>query len=159
MALLANNRHELFVQALFQGKSSIQAYEDAGFVRNDNNASRLRNNEKVIARLTELHSRTVTSVNISQEWVIERLVEVVRICMSYEKIDSAGANKALHLIGLNHGMFVERKEVGKPGEFDGLTISSKRERMLGLAKQLGLDRISAKERLEFAGPVLDVEAE
>jgi hypothetical protein len=51
-------------------------------------------------------------------------------------------------------MFVERKEVGKPGEFDGLTIASKRERVLGIARQLGLDRISATERLDIAAAPL-----
>lgn len=159
MALLANNRHELFAQALFKGSSNIQAYKDAGFIRNDANASRLAKNDKVVARLTELHSRSVQSINLTKEWVMEQLMGIVVTCRSYEKIDSAGANKALNLIGLELGMFVERKEVGKPGEFDGLTISSKRERMFELAKQLGLDRISAKERLEFSGPVLEVEAE
>jgi hypothetical protein len=57
---------------------------------------------------------------------------------SQEKPDSAGANKALHLLGLELGMFVEREETGKPGEFDGLTIAGKRERILSIASQLGL---------------------
>lgn len=159
MALLANNRHELFAQGLFQGLSIIQAYADAGFSRNDTNASKLRANPRVIARVEELQSRSVQSINLTKEWVLEQLMGIVATCRSYEKIDSAGANKALHLLGLELAMFTERKEVGKPGEFDGLTISSKRERMFELAKQLGLDRISAKERLEFSGPVLEVEAE
>jgi hypothetical protein len=55
-------------------------------------------------------------------------------------------------------MYVERKETGKPGEFDGLTIAGKRERILDIAKELGLDRIIASERLAFAGPTIDVEA-
>jgi hypothetical protein len=47
---LQNSRHELFAQGLFQGKSGIQAYEDAGFIRNVNNASRLKGTDKVKAR-------------------------------------------------------------------------------------------------------------
>ena len=54
------------------------------------------------------------------------------------------------------GMFVERKETGKPGEFDGLAIADKRERILDIAKELGLDRIIASERLAFTGPVIEV---
>jgi hypothetical protein len=79
-------------------------------------------------------------------------------CKSYERIDSAGANKALHLLGLSLGMFVERKETGKPGEFDGLSIASKRERIMDIARELGLDRVGGHERLAFAGPVIEVEA-
>jgi hypothetical protein len=75
------------------------------------------------------------------------------------KPDLAGANKALHLLGLELGMFVERKETGKPGEFDGLSIASKRERIMGIAKELGLDRISANERIAFTGPVIEVGGE
>lgn len=138
MALLKNNRHELFAQALFQGKTDIQAYEDAGFVRNHGNASILRHNQKIVDRLAELNARTVASVNLTKEWVIENLIGVVLDARAQEKPDSAGANKALHLLGLELQMFVERKETGKPGEFDGLTISGKRERVLAIAQELGL---------------------
>ena len=34
-----------------------------------------------------------------------------------------------------------------------------RERILGIATELGLDRISASERLAFAGPAIDVDAD
>ncbi len=147
--MLKNSRHELYAQGLFQGKTSIQAYEDAGFIRNHANASTLRSNQKVIDRVAELHARTVTSINISQEWIRERLVDVVVTCLSYEKIDSSGANKALHLLGLDHGMFVERAEVGKPGAFDGLSIADRKERIMGVLQQLGLAPVSADGRLRL----------
>jgi hypothetical protein len=70
---------------------------------------------------------------------VKQLIGVVIDAKAQDKPDSAGANKALHLLGLQLGMFVERKEAGKPSEFDGLTITSKRE--LAIAKQLGLGRI------------------
>jgi hypothetical protein len=63
----------------------------------------------------------------------------------------------LNLLGLELGMFVERKETGKPGEFDGLTIAGKRERIMDIAKELGLHRISASERLALSGPAIEVE--
>ncbi|SRR5216684_4769117 len=135
---LGNSRHELYAQGLFQGKTSIQAFGDAGFVRNANNASRLRANEKVIARLAELHARTVLSINISENWILEQLLDVVFIAKSMEKPDLTNANRALNLIGLHIGMFVERKEIGRPGDFDGLSIADKRERIMGVAKLLGL---------------------
>ena len=91
--------------------------------------------------------------------IIEQLIGTVIRCQSYDKIDSAGANKALHLLGLHLGMFVERKETGKPGEFDGLSITDKRERIIGIARELGLNRISIEERLPLSGPVIEVEGE
>jgi phage terminase small subunit len=48
---------------------------------------------------------------------------------------------ALVDIGKHLGMFIDRSEVGKPGEFEALTVEQKRERVIGIAKQLGLDRI------------------
>lgn len=162
MAMLANVRHEAFAHAIARGATVDAAYVEAGYAANRGNASRLNANEGVRARVGELkevvakiQKRSFQSVVANEAWVIEQLIGVVMDARSAEKPDSAGANKALHLIGLHLGMFVERKEVGKPGEFDGLTIASKRERVLGIARQLGLDRISASERLGFSGPAIE----
>jgi hypothetical protein len=84
---------------------------------------------------------------------------VVFDARTQEKPDSAGANKALNLLGLELGIFVERKETGKPGEFDGLSIAINRERVLGIAKQFGLDRISPDEGLALQGQTTEVEAD
>lgn len=80
----------------------------------------------------------------TRTWVLSRLQEIVERCMQAEPVldmrgqqvyvhtpngdlvpaytfNAAGANKALHLIGTELGMFVSRKEVGKPGEFSDLS--------------------------------------
>jgi hypothetical protein len=44
------------------------------------------------------------------------------------------------------------KETGKPGEFDGLTTADKRERITGIARELGLDRVRMDERLALSAP-------
>ncbi|CAA7626651.1 terminase small subunit [Magnetospirillum sp. SS-4] len=49
---------------------------------------------------------------------------------------------ALERIGHYLGMFVERKEVGAPGDFDTMTMDQKMERARVLAKLLGLDRVA-----------------
>jgi hypothetical protein len=102
-------------------------------------------NEWVVSRVAELKALIQDMRNLSSyravlttEWVTEQLIAVVINARSQEKPDSAGANKALHLLGLELGMFVKREETGKPGEFDGRTIEGKRERLLGIARQLGL---------------------
>lgn len=156
MAILSNSRHEAFAHGLARGKMVDVAYVEAGYSANRGNGSRLNRNAGVIERVIELtalvekmRERTINAGMLTRAWVIEQLIGVVLNARSQEKPDFAGANKALHLLGLELGMFVERKETGKPGEFDGLTIAAKKERMMDIAKQLGLDRISASERLAY----------
>jgi phage terminase small subunit len=152
--ILDNPRHERFAQGLAAGKSSDEAYQEAGFKPDRGHASRLAAKGNVQARVDELLDRAAASVQVSREWVLERLIENVDRAMQVEEIkkpDGTGtgeykyegsvANRALELVGKELGMFVERKEVGKPGEFEGLTVEQKRERVVGIAKQLGVDRI------------------
>jgi hypothetical protein len=54
MAALQNRRHELFAQGLVEGKTADQAYTDAGYTPNRCNASRLKSNENINLRITEL---------------------------------------------------------------------------------------------------------
>ena len=84
----------------------------------------------------DMRNLSLTSVVLTIEWIVEQLIGVVRVAMAQEKPDCAGANRALHLLGLHLGMFVERKETGKPGEFDGLTIEGKRQRLFGILAQI-----------------------
>jgi hypothetical protein len=46
-----------FAQALAEGKPASAAYEEAGYSRNDGNAVRLKGNEKVQSRVSELQER------------------------------------------------------------------------------------------------------
>jgi hypothetical protein len=166
MGMLSNSRHEAFAHGLARGKMCGVAYVEAGYKDNYRNANRLKLHRDVVGRVAELNRlvddmRSVTTHNImmTKEWIIEQLIGTVLTAKAQEKPDSAGANKALHLLGLQLGMFVERKETGKPGEFDGLTIAGKRDRILGIAKELGLDRISTRERPALSGLVTEAEGE
>lgn len=104
----------------------------------------------------KMRSLSLHNIALSREWVLEQLIEVVFMAKAQEKPDLAGANEALNLLSLELGMFVERKETGKPGAFDGLTIASKRARVLDIARQLGLDRFR-DERRAFEGETIDIE--
>jgi phage terminase small subunit len=143
--MLKNARHEAFAQAVARGVPASVAYVEAGYKANDGNACRLTGNKRIVERVADLKALVQNMRNLSNHrvvlnegWVIEQLIGVVIDAKAQDRPDSAGANKALNLLGLHLGMFVERKEVGKPGEFDGMTIASKRERVLGIAKELGL---------------------
>jgi len=161
--ILDNPRHEKFAQGLAAGKSATEAMEEAGY-SDPRNSTRLTKNDEIRARVDELMTRAAVNVQVSREWVLERLMTVAERTMQAKPVldkqgkpvmvetpsgerapafvfDSSGANRALELVGKELGMFVERKEVGKPGEFEGLTVEQKRERVVGIAKQLGVDRI------------------
>lgn len=134
MAALKNPRHELFAQAIAKGKSQIEAHAAAGFNPHRSNASKLARTANVIARIAELHNRSVDMeraatekaaerLSIDREWVLSRLVENVNRAMQAVKAggpkgdgpgeyryDGAVANAALALIGKELGMFIERTE-------------------------------------------------
>jgi len=105
---LINQRHELFAQALFEGKSQRDAFAAAGYSRNDGNASRLTQNEKVQARVAELKERAAVKVSLTREWIIEQLIQNARLARIQG--DIAPSNQALSLLGKELGMFVERTE-------------------------------------------------
>jgi phage terminase small subunit len=143
--MLKNSRQEAFAHGLARDQTCRVAYIEAGYKDNYKNANRLKLHDGVKARVVELknlvqnmRAQVSHDIVLTKAWVIEQLIGVVLDARAQEKPDSAGANKALNLLGLELGMYVERKEVGKPGEFDGLTIADKRERLLGMAADLGL---------------------
>jgi hypothetical protein len=56
------------------------------------------------------------------------------------KPDAAGANRALQLIGIEaYGMFIERHEIGGPGDFARMTDEELSQKMAQELEALGLD--------------------
>lgn len=104
MPVLDNARHEAFAQAIVKGMSADAAYQHAGFRANRSNAARLNANEHVRSRVAELQQMAVGEVIVTREWIIAKLVE------NAQSDNVAGSNKALELLGKEHGMFVERSE-------------------------------------------------
>jgi phage terminase small subunit len=70
---LANLRHERFAQALAQGKAANEAYALAGYRANDGNASRLKGNERISARVQEIVGRAAERAEVSLERVLREL--------------------------------------------------------------------------------------
>jgi phage terminase small subunit len=96
-------------------------------------SSRLLTNPQISARLIELREGVAAITKVSRAWVVEKLVTVVERSPQTEAVmdrngnetgeyryDSAGANRALQLLGTEIGMFVERKEI-RTNPFDALT--------------------------------------
>jgi hypothetical protein len=88
MAPLKNHRHELFCLALAEGKSAYAAYIAAGFVANDSNSIRLKQNPRVQARLAEIQAEAAKSTAITVASICRELDEANAIA---RQTGSAGA--------------------------------------------------------------------
>lgn len=71
MPVLTNTRHERFAQELAKGKTSDEAYQLAGFSANRGNATRLKANESVVARVAELQQRGAEKAVLTVESLID----------------------------------------------------------------------------------------
>lgn len=133
MAVLSNPKWELFAQAIAKGKNATEAYVCAGYddqLSNAAAASRLLKSVKVRDRVDELLIRAADRVEVDKSWIMARLKENVERAMQINAVlDSEGnptgeyryegnvANRALELLGKELSMFIERAEVGGPGDF------------------------------------------
>jgi hypothetical protein len=134
MPILKNARHERFAQELGKGKTADESYQLAGYKANRGNATTLKANQSVLARVKELQERVaeklVAKTALTKEWVLEQLQENLARAMQQRRArnddgEDVGeftyqgnvANRALELLGKELGMFIDRKEVGKPGDF------------------------------------------
>jgi len=128
-------------------------------------ATRLLATPKIKARLEEvLQRRARASVialdksALTKQWVIEKLMKNAMIALGEEKIkvtrqdkdtgaqieveivdrDASAANKALELLGKTLALFVERQEVGGPGDFDKMSTDELERYIRDEASALGI---------------------
>lgn len=85
--------------------------------------------EKSIERTARVREKIVERSLVTREWVLEHLILNVQRAMQIVpptkdgglfRYEGSVANRALELLGKEVGMFVDRKEVGAPGEFADL---------------------------------------
>jgi phage terminase small subunit len=87
MGVLSNPKHEKFAQGMALGLSASAAYVEAGFKKNDGNASRLKGNEKVIARVKQL----------SEEGAKRAAKTLDDVIAEYERIAFTGMSKFIRV--------------------------------------------------------------
>ena len=78
MPVLKNASHERFAQELAKGTTQAEAYALAGYKPSEPNASRLRSNDKVRARLAEILDRAATRTEITVASITERLLAIAK---------------------------------------------------------------------------------
>lgn len=76
MPVLSNTKHERFAQALAKGETADAAYVLAGYEENRGNATRLKANESVLARVAELQERVAVRTEITVAGITERLLKL-----------------------------------------------------------------------------------
>ena len=79
MAPLRNVRHEKFCQALLEGRSATAAYAQAGYVRDEGNAARLRVNPRIEERLAELQGEIAKETKVTVESICRELDEANQV--------------------------------------------------------------------------------
>lgn len=163
MPFLKNPKRERFAQNIAAGMNSTEAYRQAGFAATTPGSAQassrqLRLMPEVQERINELLDErdktavtatrvAVERVALSKEFVLEALITNVRKSLQMEPIldkngteifryEGSVANRALELLGRELGMFIDRKEIGTPGEFANLDANSVK---LLIAQRLGLD--------------------
>jgi hypothetical protein len=84
------------------------------------------------------YAHLIEHVALSRAWVLDRLMRHAQVCLGEIPLrlkmrkahstdvmelethqrDASAANRALELLGREMNLFTEKKEVGKPGDFD-----------------------------------------
>ena len=122
MGILANPRHERFAQALFEGGTADAAYLKAGFKANRGNASRLKANENILARLAELQAAAAKASEVTVQSLLGEL-ETARVRADNAEQFSASV-RAIEAKARVSGLLTQRIEVTNvTEEFDNAEIN------------------------------------
>jgi phage terminase small subunit len=116
---LRNPRHEKFAQCLLEGKTAVDAHEQAGYARDDGNAARLAANPRIQERLAELQSEIAKESKITVESLLGELEDARKKATDLEQLSAAV--RAIESKAKISGLLTQKIEVGAPGSFDHLT--------------------------------------
>lgn len=108
MPPLDNPRHERFAQALAKGKTQGEAYVEAGYKANEGNASTLKGNQKIMARLAELQERAAAKTEITVAKLTEMYIEDRALARSAGQ--AAAAVSAVTALGKLYGLIVDQSK-------------------------------------------------
>jgi hypothetical protein len=149
MDALDRPKHEKLAQELALGANQTNAYERAGYARDDGHASRLAGNGRIKARVQELQAdaaKLVTDrVALSRSDMIAMLLSDREEARANKQM--AVALRAAELLGRElHGMFTERREVIKHDDLRRLSDAELYERAARAAEDIGEPKLAAKFR-------------
>lgn len=121
MPALPNRRQELFCQKVAQGIPPIRAYPEAGYSPHNGNCYRMRDNERVQQRLIELTGTAEVEFLASRDRILQELASVAYTPIGNADVKTSDKNNALMNMAKIAGLLIERKEIGRVGEFDRMS--------------------------------------
>jgi hypothetical protein len=139
MPVLDNPRHERFAQYLAEAKTAAEAYVLVGFKPNRGNPSKLAHRPSVAARVKELtshYAELAAKTAITTESLVQDSEKVFQRAMETNQLSAA--NTAIKGKGILSGKWIERAEVGGPGEYDALTDDELERQIMERLARLGL---------------------
>ena len=93
---------------LAEGKSATEAYKNAGYAPNDGNAARLKGNEMIRARVSELQECAAAHATVTLEGLIDEAADIQTKAMADGKYSAAVA--ALTVKAKLAGLWVDKAE-------------------------------------------------
>ena len=153
MGVLRNLEDERFCQMVVAGKEPADAYlETGGTSGNPPLAASRRMARKLIRkRVEELLDVNARRAQLSRSKILERIYDDWELSRKLGQMAAAATNAKLMGSEL-HRMFIERKEIGGPGDFDS---KSPEELLAYITKELGELGMDAKDVTKKLGVKID----
>ena len=115
MGALRNQRQERFVQLVKQGIPPYRAYPQAGYQPHESAPYRLCGNVRVKERMDEITRELAMKTRVTVASITAELDEAAALA---KRIDQPSAmTQAIIAKAKLHGLLIERKEAGAPGDF------------------------------------------
>jgi hypothetical protein len=145
---LRNVRWERFVQALFEGQNITSAYATAGYVRDDGNATRLRNRPAIQERLVELQEAAAKEAKITVASLLDELEEARKRADSLDQLSTVV--KAVSEKARISGLLVQKIEIGAAGDFGACeTVEAVVDELLKFSLNPSYEVATERERQEL----------
>jgi len=134
-------RQELYAQYVAAGIPKNEAFIKAGYKAKQPTvgaAGLERSHPQVLRRIDELLRSSASKSELSRREILDRIFQDWELARKLGQVPAA--LKAAELMGKEmHRMFVERKEVGGPGDFDNKSEEELREIIAREMRDLGWD--------------------
>jgi hypothetical protein len=140
MTVLGNHRRERFCQLLAQGLTEADAHARAGYRRNDGNASTLARHPEVLERLKEIKGKQAAKAVVTAESLIQEAEEARLAAMASGQNNAACS--AVKVKAVLSGKWIERAEIGAPGEYETMTDEELERQIMERVARLGLGEVS-----------------
>jgi hypothetical protein len=130
MPVLKNPRHERFAQFMAEGKTCVDAYQLAGFKRDDGNSSRLLSaRPEIQVTLQELTEELRNRAAKRHEITTDSLVDEINEAASWarEKRDTRAYVETIKSKAILSGKWIEKTAIGSPNEYAAIEAMSRSE--------------------------------